>query len=504
MNILWYGASPLPGLRHKLEIRGLKLFENPDKGEIPDQVLGSTLIAVFDHSGEDKSNIHLDAYTRLLPLFVNHGLRVLILSSRDRKHAIEEDLKRLYPDFSWDEEIVFLTDLKGINFDSIISFRRPQRWVNIRIVRLDHSEELKQEERLLVRRAFQKAEEVHIRELKSGFTDSRVFLAYEKRKESSIAHWTQSRLVKIGDRKNIAYEIKAMKEVSPFVPFELRPNLEVHIEGFSRSVYVADFVEKSESMLEAARGGRAETAISNLFNRTLQLWRDRAWQCIPQSKESLALAAERLKIISPDVIQKEYLDSVTLDEDAGFDVNALWSSLVEISFEHRAATIHGDLHGDNVRVRGDDAILIDLGAVKGTDEVGKGAPICFDVAMLEVALVFTCTEEENRNEKFEQPKWETAIRQFYDLKAILSPPKPNSEPKHDEYFWMFGCLRRVRAFGIYEQSDNHEYAIALVIALWRLCKFKSQSNADKGRRVVALDIGAKLIRQIEAERRISL
>jgi hypothetical protein len=505
-KILWYGESPLPGTIYKLDMRGFKLLENPDVANINIQLLNPLLssasIVIFNHSGEvDDSNIHHDTYKQL-PLFINHGLLVLILSDRGRWSILKEDLKRLHPNFTWDEEIRFLTDLKGINFDNIVSYQRVQPWKNIKIEKLDLSEELKQDEKLLVCRAFQKAEELHIRELKSGFTPSRVFLAYEKMRVSSIAHWTQPRLVKIGESNNLANEIKAMKEVSPFVPFELRPNLEVYIEGFSKSVYVADFVEKSESMLEAARAGRAEAAISNLFNRTLQLWRDRAWQCTPPSIESLALAAKRLEIIYPDIIENEYLESVLI-EDAAIDVNTLWATLVDISFEHRAATIHGDLHGDNIRVRGDDAILIDLGAVKGTDEYGKGAPICFDVAMLEVALVFTCTDDENRKDQFNQPEWENAIRRFYDLNAILNPPKPNPKPKQDDYFWLFGCLRRVRAFGIYEQSDKHEYAIALVIAMWRLCKFPSLSQTDRGRRVIALDIGAKLISQIEAERRKS-
>jgi hypothetical protein len=287
-----------------------------------------------------------------------------------------------------------------------------------------------------------------------------------------------------------------MKAASPFVPFELRPNLDVHVEGFKKSIFVADFVDKSESMFEAARAGRAETAISNLFNRTLHRWRDRAWQC-PKSSESLAKAAERLQMISPADIGEEYRKSERI-QNQGIDAYSLWKILEEICFPHRSATIHGDLHGDNVRVRGDNAILIDLGSVKGAD---AGAPICFDVAMLEVALMFTCSEDENIHEPFEQAGWENEIRPFYQLDAILSTPKRDSAPKPGS--WRFDCLQRVRAFGIYDQSDPHEYAIALVIAMWRWCKFRPLSNADKGRRVVALAIGAELIGQIDKRRKSS-
>jgi hypothetical protein len=56
--------------------------------------------------------------------------------------------------------------------------------------------------------------------------------------------------------------------------------------------------------------------------------------------------------------------------------------------------------------------------------------------------------------------------------------------------------------GIYEQSHEYEYSIALVIALWRWCKFlplPHSKEADKGRRVVALELGARIIQQM-AER----
>jgi hypothetical protein len=178
----------------------------------------------------------------------------------------------------------------------------------------------------------------------------------------------------------------------------------------------------------------------------------------------------------------------------------LWEELAKYSFEYRAATIHGDLHGENVRVRGDDAILIDLGAVKGNTAPGQGAPLCFDVAILEVALIFAYRGEADGKDEFEQAKWESETRPFYELDAILRSPSIDSAP--DPESRMFGCLKRIRAFGIYEQSHEYEYSIALVIALWRWCRFPPfphSKAADKGRRVVALELGAKIIQQI-AER----
>jgi hypothetical protein len=211
---------------------------------------------------------------------------------------------------------------------------------------------------------------------------------------------------------------------------------------------------------------------------------------------SLVAAAERLGILTPGKIRPEYLDSERIRRQ-GIDVDALWTQLTTHVFAYRAATIHGDLHGENVRVRGDDAILIDLGEVRGDTQPDRGAPLCFDVAMLEVALVFQYRSEKDGPDVFEQPEWEAEIKPFYELDAILKSPSIDSAPKPDS--WLFGCLQRIRAFGIYDQSHQYEYAIALAIALWRWCKFEPIAEgrqADKGRRVVALELGARIIHQL--------
>jgi hypothetical protein len=181
------------------------------------------------------------------------------------------------------------------------------------------------------------------------------------------------------------------------------------------------------------------------------------------------------------------------------DFEAAWGKLATIEFKYRAATIHGDLHGENVRVRGDDAILIDLGGVRGDTLPGREAPLCFDVAMLEVALVFAYRGPQDGKDEFEQPEWKAEIEPFYELHAISNSPSIDAPPNPES--WLYGCLQRIRAFGIYDQSSAYEYPIALVIALWRWCKFlPSKGEADRGRRVVALELGCRLVEQILRKR----
>lgn len=495
-TILWYGRSPQTGIRYRLERRGFSIVENPEREKIEDRLLSVTHIVVIDQTGDlvDETFASYD----LIPKFIDHAIRVLVLGV-DRTSILENHLHKIDKDYPWDNVVLFLSDLKDTNFDNILEASSEERWQGFLIKQIGKFEKLTSEDLRLVARAFPKAEEVHLRKISDGLSGSRVFMAHEKRrdKETSIAHWTQPRLLKAGSRSSMSKEVGAMRAVSPFVPFELRPNLDVHVEGFKRAIYIADFVDRSDSMLDAARAGRAEAAISNLFNRTLHRWRDRARQC-PMVTGSLVEAAERLGVLTLSSIRTEYLETERVQQ-LRLDFKALWKELSNHTFEYRAATIHGDLHGENVRVRGDDAILIDLGAVKGDTTPGQGAPLCFDVAILEVALIFAYRGEVDGKDEFEQNEWEAETKPFYDLNAILRSPSIDSAPNPDS--WMFGCLQRIRAFGIYEQSHEYEYPIALVIALWRWCKFPplSKGGADKGRRVVALELGAKIVQQI-AER----
>ncbi|MGY6126062.1 hypothetical protein ACW9YV_11345 [Paraburkholderia strydomiana] len=497
-NVLWFGEAPQAGTQHNLDRRAYRLHRNIALESIKDASLGLTAVVVVNGLPCDSPD--MTAICDCLPMFIDHGIRVIFVTNEpsDRAGIFQHQLNRIDATYPWDRkdsDVRFVPSLVGVQFDDISTFAPGPKWKACDIKQIGSSERLTEEEDRLVNRAFPKAREIRLRRLTSGFSPAKVFMAHERRIEdgNSIAHWTQPRLIKIDLRKDLSDEVAAMRVVSPFVPFELRPNLEIYVEGFRKAIFVADFVDKSESLLDAAHAGRAEAAISNLFNRTLHRWRDRARQC-DMSSEPLVTSAERLGMVSGDEIEEEYLEAEPIQR-LRVDHIALWESLRQYSFPHRVATIHGDLHADNVRVRGDDAILIDLGAVKGDTEAGKGAPICFDVAMLEVALMFTYKGEQEGKNEFEQPSWRQEVEPFYQLDSILSNRTATVAPEADS--WRFGCLQRIRAFGIYEQSDVFEYPIALVVALWRWCKFPSRGEADRGRRVTAFLLAVKLINEIK-------
>jgi hypothetical protein len=458
-----------------------------------DWKLSATRVVVFNHGdGSDDSAAYGYACLRRA---IDHGIQALVLAGNRASWPVlrQNHLDVISATFDWDRPLKLMPDCSGAHFDEFITVGSSSTWHAFKVEMRDGDEELSSDESLLVRRAFPKAEELILREIPAGFSGSRVFMGYEKRKEesTSIAHWTQPRLVKVGARKAIESEIQAMNAVSPFIPFDLRPNLDVYVAGFTHGVFVADFVDGSESMLEAAHAGRAEAALSNLFNRTMSRWRERGSQRA-KSDASLAVAAERLEIVSPDRIRSLYTESSEVQR-AAIDVTALWEKLKTVRFPHRVATIHGDLHGENVRVRGDNAVLIDLGSVKGDDSAGGGAPLSFDVAMLEVALVFTWAKHEE-DRSFGQAEWRTEIEPYYQTDAIGRALEASSAPRDGG--WMLGCLQRIRAFAVFQHDNPNEYPVALAIAMLRMCKFPPMNEADKGRRVRGLLIASRIIEDI--------
>jgi hypothetical protein len=482
-TLLWFGTSPQPGIAERLEQRGFLIRVNVPNVDITNSVLCVTVVAVFSRD--------LDLPGRLgqIKNLIIHGARIVFVANRIEQVAILAILHKESSTYPWDQKVIFIQDFSGTHFDNFIDLPLASRANQVSIVQKDSSEKLNREENVLLRRAFPKAEQLHVETLTPGASGSKVLIVHEKRLEQSIAHWAQPRLVKFGQRDKLEQEVGHMRAIAPFVPFELRPNLDIYVDGYALAVFVADFVEKSESMLAAARAGRGEAAISNLFNRTLYRWRGRAWQCAPQTG-SLAVAAERLGLTGPNKIHQDFLN-VERFQKCEFDLPDLWEFLKSLCFRHRVASIHGDLHGENVRVRGDDAILIDFGSVMGAQR--GDAPLCFDVAMLEVALVFSA-DENAKHDEFEVQGWEEEVRPYYTLEAIRRTPKREGVP--NPFSWQFDCIQRIRAFGNYDQTDEDEYAVALAIALWRWCKWEPRTSHEKGRRVIGLEIGCEIIKQI--------
>jgi hypothetical protein len=160
-----------------------------------------------------------------------------------------------------------------------------------------------------------------------------------------------------------------------FIPFGLRPNIHQIIRGTERSLLVGNFVDRSESLWDRARRNLAARAVTSLFDETLGCWRDQAF-ARGLIEGSVADAMYDAEMCRPQDIRPLYPESA---QRYGISVgpDEVWKQLTTLRQHYRLAPAHGDLHGENVRVKNEQAILIDLASVL------RQAPLTADLATLE-------------------------------------------------------------------------------------------------------------------------
>ncbi|MGY3135345.1 hypothetical protein ACVWZM_006027 [Bradyrhizobium sp. USDA 4501] len=99
----------------------------------------------------------------------------------------------------------------------------------------------------------------------------------------------------------------------------------------------------------------------------------------------------------------------------------VWKQLTTLRQHYRLAPAHGDLHGENVRVKNDQAILIDLASVL------RQAPLTADLAALETWFAFELTPECNR-EQYEDLVWWSEIDRLYAPSSFIHAQALASRP----------------------------------------------------------------------------
>jgi hypothetical protein len=115
--------------------------------------------------------------------------------------------------------------------------------------------------------------------------------------------------------------------------------------------------------------------VTSLIEETLGGWRDQAYSQDPV-EGSVAEAMIKASILRPDRIRSRYPEAAArfgITAEPQFILGQLRNSIQR----YRTAPAHGDLHGENVRVRNDHAIVIDLASVVAA------APLTVDLAALE-------------------------------------------------------------------------------------------------------------------------
>ncbi|QAU43616.1 hypothetical protein XH83_36955 (plasmid) [Bradyrhizobium sp. CCBAU 53351] len=326
---------------------------------------------------------------------------------------------------------------------------------------------------VLLKRAFRGYTAVHFSPMTEGRSGAAVYRAYPV----FGAFHTMPRFVKLGDRSKIFQEFQNYQlNVEKYVPFNLGPRLNYDLccLGSTRGVLVGDLIESCESLRLAARSGRAGPAISCLFDRTLQAWyRNIERRDTPLSQ---TLGPRFPKQFDRRRMQRARSIGSRCDRDRLFTLFEYCASSPVLF-----AKIHGDLHVDNVQVRGHEALVIDFYA-------NQDGPLVWDIATLEASLLVDAFDN---HELWSFDEWWRSIEQPYGGKP-LDMLLGHGDPR-DPHRWFHEAVRQIRHYAARVASAD-QYGAALALALLnKAAKDPNLKGPEDERRAAAYVLAERIL-----------
>jgi hypothetical protein len=349
------------------------------------------------------------------------------------------------------------------------------------------------EAKILLRRAFSDCLNVRLVSLTGG-RSANVFMAYATFRDSVVGPRPLPFFVKIDEREKVAKECHHYNLYAEhFIPYHLRPFLHYDrcMIGAEVGILVGTFVEKSESLWDVARRGLAQQAIRSLFDDALWGWRSQAYR----SDDNVHVGAIA-GLLTPNIYEPQKTRPAYVEFAKRYDVHDapqdLWDTLIKQRYQRcRVAPMHGDMHGNNVRVRGPDAIVIDLLTV-------QSGPLAADLAALDTWLAFELPADVNPDTD-DDPAWRYTIDMLFAPSALKVAPRPPDEPT--SFDWLHTSIRQIRVLAMPIQLCDTEYRTVVAVYLLRRTMYDGGSRADTFRRGYAYVIAARLVADIARELR---
>ena len=210
--------------------------------------------------------------------------------------------------------------------------------------------------------------------------------------------------------------------------------------------------------------------------------------------EIAAASQAELRSIAPSLegvfahanVRNRYIKAAA-DLGVARDPQDIWESFLNLPPRSwPKAPIHGDLHAENVRVRGDDAIIIDLA------KVTMGPPGA-DPACLEVWIAFQLPPT---GYEVDEAAWLRTIQEFFAYRQVVYPPDPDPT---SPVGWLHDGIIRTRTVAL-TSCQPVDCAITLALYLLRRATFDpdvSGIKADVHRRTWAWILGCQLLEAVQ-------
>lgn len=476
--VFWCGCPPSESERTEFLNRGLRISVVPEGASL-DFFAGRGLVFAAKPP-------HLPSVRRQLSEIasaLNHGLLIYLLADDDTTHTYLES--------------ILPTELRGDAFKSQIRRRtaippyecaeamaryQPGRAGNPALeINRPPDLELDPAHEFLLRRAFSDCKTITLKPLSGGRSASvfevRAILQFSEAGPRPMPFFAKlDRAGKIAQER-LCYEFYA----SQHIPWYLRPNLDASrcITGTREGILVGSFVDQSESLWSAVQSGKGPRFIDALFEDTLFGWRRQAYRNPPQRHKM----ASALK----DVFRYEAVLAEHVTRAAEFGpvrpAHELWEDLLSLpELQLRYAPMHGDMHGLNVRVRDNDAIIIDLAKT----HLG---PLCADLASLDVWLSF-----EPPFTPVDRSVWLSLVKELYSPAGLAKPPIEETADTGIE--WLHGSIRKIRMHSAAICDAPAEYQAAVALYLLRRACYAARGDKpdeDAYRRAAAYWLGSELV-----------
>jgi Phosphotransferase enzyme family len=346
-------------------------------------------------------------------------------------------------------------------------------------------------ERLLLQRAFHDCTSIRLKPIVRGHSGASTFIVEAILADSNAGPEPQPFFAKLGGSGKLQEEMKRFRQFAEHhIPWYLRPNFlpERSIYGVAEAILVGSFVQGSSSLAESARRGDGAPLIRSLFEETLSCLRRRS-RTAEQGNNTSVVDALADFCNHESVPAGRWRAAAAKFGSEPIEPDNLWWQMLSLPARPwRKSAIHGDLHGENVRVRKQDAIVIDFAQAC----IG---PASADLANLEVWLSFGSSEYEPFG-----AAWKALMDELYSPEAIDASLQSHAALAGPN--WIHACVAEVRRLARSAIESKDEYKRVLAVYLLRQASFQADSQhseEDEFRRTYAYALSCKLVAHLGAE-----
>jgi hypothetical protein len=486
-KVLWLGGPPSPSDLQEHANRGLVVCEVESAEPTNDAMdlkhaRGLVLNAVPPHVPRVVQVLGCVASA------VNHGLHVLVLLADSVAHAwVKEKLEHVVPAGPARDRVRYRIAATSPEVAETSARFDPGPAINQALsIHSPECLELTRQQIFLLQRAFYDCTMISLTPLPGG-RSATTMLVQATLSNSLAGPHPLPFFAKIDGSAQILTERQCYERYAQsHIAWHLRPNLQPErcLVGAELGILVGSFVIKSESLWTLIAQSRSGGAINSLFDETLASWRDAR---SATSEDTGSIAPELAKVFQHKNVRKRYLGAAAA---LGFqwEPAAIWEGFLNLPTRRwPRAPIHGDLHAENVRVRGNDAIIIDLARVT------MGPPSA-DPACLEVWIAF---ELPPTGVQVDEAAWLSLVQGLFAPHMVCKPADPcESGPLG----WLGDSILQIRRLALAKSSPT-DYAITLALYLMRRAMFEPDPQSpkiDMMRRTWAWILGCQLFEAVRA------